>query len=161
MYLHIYIYMERQICIYKYKVRKETESERERESEIEKVTWQKRARAGMWLLALDYGFVAQSQIQCRNDRFNAESQGSFFLALGRRSGVELEPSGVEYGFLALDFSVGFVFRRWAAHPMPESGVEDPQGTTYYVRTYIVRTTYLFTPCSTHVFAEKVKISKKL
>ena len=79
-------------------------------------------------MALDHGFVAQSQVQCRNDRFNAESQGSFFLALGRRCGVELEPSGVEYGFLALDFSVGFVFRRWAAHPMPESGVEDPQGT---------------------------------
>ena len=152
MYLHIYTYMERQICLYKYRVREETESERERDSEIEKVTWQKRARPGMWLLALDHGFVAQSQIQCRNDRFNAESQGSFFLALGRRSGVELKPSGVEHGFLALDFSVGFVFRRWAAHPMPESGVEDPRsGYVRRITYYVVRTYYMYIYAYSYIY----------
>ena len=78
-------------------------------------------------MALDHGFVAQSQIQCRSSWFSAGRQGLFFSVLGRPSSVEFELSGVEYGFLALNFSVGFVLRRWAAHPMPESGVEGPQG----------------------------------
>ena len=149
MYIYIYINVKEE---------NETERERSRESEIEKVTWQNRGTGWDVPLALDHGFVAQSQIQCRSTWFNAEVQGLFFSALGRPSGVEFEHSGVEYGTLALDFSVGFVFRRWAAHPMPESGVEDPQGT-YVPRTMYVRTTYvlrtclrLVTPCLRLVYA---------